>query len=103
MMRLIVDSFRRRICRGPITYTIRSLVERHEASDASWAHSIISMQSWWLNRMLTTPAPLQEDDVLFTGTTSAAVQKGVSPSLMRSQNQLYRSSALAISAISILR
>ncbi len=58
--------------------------------------SIISMQLWWLNRMLTTPAPLQEKMTLFFHGhfTSAAIEKGAWPNLIYAQNQLYRSNAL---------
>jgi uncharacterized protein (DUF1800 family) len=58
--------------------------------------SIISMQRWWLNRILTTPAPLQEKmTVFFHGHfTTAAIQKQVWPNMVYAQNQLYRSSAL---------
>lgn len=58
--------------------------------------SILSMQMWWLNRMLTTPAPLQEKmTLLFHGHfTTAAIQKGVWPNYVFNQNQLYRSRAL---------
>ncbi len=58
--------------------------------------SVISMQQWWLNRMLTTPAPLQERMTLYLHGhfTTAAIQKGVWPSYVWQQNQLYRSNAL---------
>jgi uncharacterized protein (DUF1800 family) len=58
--------------------------------------SIMSMQTWWLNRMLTTPAPLQEKmTLLFHGHfTTAAIQKGVWPSYIWNQNQVYRNAAL---------
>ena len=58
--------------------------------------SILTMQLWWLNRMLSGPAPLQEKMTLyFHGHfTTAAVQKGVSPAMVYNQNQLFRSSAL---------
>jgi uncharacterized protein (DUF1800 family) len=58
--------------------------------------SILALQLWWLNRMLTTPAPLQEKMALyFHGHfTSAAIQKGVSPAMMFEQNQLFRNAAL---------
>lgn len=57
--------------------------------------SIISMQTWWLNRMLASPAPLQEKMALyFHGHfTSAAIQKGAWPSYMWRQNQLFRTNA----------
>ena len=51
------------------------------------------MQVWWLNRMLTTPAPLQEKMALaFHGHfTTAAIQKGVSPAMVyRSESTLSR-------------
>ncbi len=50
------------------------------------------LQLWWLNRMLTTPAPLQEKMALyFHGHfTSTAIQKGVSPAMIYNQNQLFR-------------
>jgi hypothetical protein len=58
--------------------------------------STLSMQVWWLNRMLDTPAPLQEKMALyFHGHfTTASVQKGVSPPLTYAQNQLFRDNAL---------
>ncbi|MGZ3547714.1 MAG: DUF1800 domain-containing protein [Vulcanimicrobiaceae bacterium] len=58
--------------------------------------SILSLQMWWLNRMLRTPAPLQEKMALyFHGHfTTAAIQKGVSPSMVYNQNQLFRQYAL---------
>ncbi|MDQ2866759.1 MAG: DUF1800 domain-containing protein [Candidatus Eremiobacteraeota bacterium] len=58
--------------------------------------SIGDMQSWWLNRMLLTPAPLQEKMTFyFHGHfTTAAIQKGVWPTYAWQQNQLFRSSAL---------
>src|SRR5581483_8045159 len=58
--------------------------------------SIISLQRWWLNRMVATPAPLQEKMALyFHGHfTTAAIQKGVSPVMVYNQNQLFRNNAL---------
>jgi len=59
--------------------------------------SILALQQWWLNRMLNSPAPLQEKMALyFHGHfTSAAIQKGVSPLMIFNQNQLFRNNALA--------
>ena len=64
---------------------------RKEARD-----SVISMQTWWLNRMLSGPAPLQEKMTLyFHGHfTSAAIQKGAWPNYVWQQNQLFRTNAL---------
>jgi uncharacterized protein (DUF1800 family) len=58
--------------------------------------SVIALQRWWLNRMLTTPAPLQEKMALyFHGHfTSATIQKGVTPKMTFDQNQLFRDNAL---------
>jgi uncharacterized protein (DUF1800 family) len=58
--------------------------------------SILDMQLWWLNRMLQTPAPLQEKMTLFFHRhfTTAAIQKGVWPTYVWGQNQLLRGSAL---------
>ena len=58
--------------------------------------SIVQLQNWWLNRMLTTPAPLQEKMTLyFHGHfTSAAIEKGADPVMMFDQNQLFREYAL---------
>jgi len=58
--------------------------------------SILSLQNWWLGRMLATPAPLQEKMTFFLHGhfTTAAIQKGVWPAYVWQQNQLYRSNAL---------
>lgn len=60
------------------------------------ARSLRVLQLWWLNRMLATPAPLQEKMALyFHGHfTTAGVQKGVSPAMVYNQNALFRSYAL---------
>jgi uncharacterized protein (DUF1800 family) len=58
--------------------------------------SLIGLQRWWLERMLNTPAPLQEKMALyFHGHfTTASVQKGVTPKMTLNQNQLFRENAL---------
>lgn len=58
--------------------------------------SVIGLQRWWLNRMLNTPAPLQEKMALyFHGHfTTATIQKGVTPQMTFDQNQLFRANAL---------
>lgn len=62
----------------------------------SEVRSVLGLQLWWLNRMLVTPAPLQEKMTLFFHGhfTTAAVQKGVSPAMAFQQNQLFRQYAL---------
>jgi uncharacterized protein (DUF1800 family) len=58
--------------------------------------SLIALQRWWLDRMLNSPAPLQEKMTLyFHGHfTSAAIQKGVTPQMTFNQNDLFRRNAL---------
>jgi uncharacterized protein (DUF1800 family) len=57
--------------------------------------SIAAMQLWWIDRMLSTPAPLQEKMALyFHGHFTTAVSKGISPVMLFDQNQLFRNSAL---------
>ena len=58
--------------------------------------SIVALQKWWLDRMVATPAPLQEKMAFFFHGhfTTAAIQKGVWPSYVYNQNQLFRNYAL---------
>jgi uncharacterized protein (DUF1800 family) len=58
--------------------------------------NIRDLQLWWLGRMLTTSAPLQEKMTFFMHGhfTTAALQKGVWPNLVLQQNQLFRQYAL---------
>jgi len=54
------------------------------------------VQLWWLNRMLTTPRPLQEKMTLFWhGHFATAVSKVNSIPWLYNQNQLFRQNALA--------
>jgi hypothetical protein len=70
--------------------------ERGKALRMQERQSILSMQTWWLNRMLTTPAPLQEKMALYLHGhfTSAAIQKGATPAMIYNQNQLFRQNGL---------
>ncbi len=58
--------------------------------------NLIALQTWWLERMIATPAPLQEKMALFWHGhfTSAVNQKGISGQEMLMQNQLFREYAL---------
>ncbi len=60
------------------------------------ARSIATLQLWWLNRMLATPAPLQEKMAFFFHGhfTTAAIEKGVSPAMIYNQNEIFRQYAL---------
>ncbi len=56
----------------------------------------LALQRWWLQRMLTTPAPLQEKMTLFWHGhfTSELGDKGTSPEEALAQNNLFRQYAL---------
>ncbi len=58
--------------------------------------NIRDLQLWWLNRMLTTPAPLQEKMTLCLARAlhDGGDQKGMWPNLVLAQNQLFRQYAL---------
>src|SRR5579875_2601955 len=53
-----------------------------------------TIQSWWVQRMLTTARPLQEKMVLFWHGHFATALSKSPPTLMLQQNQLFRSMAL---------
>ena len=57
---------------------------------------IIATQLWWLDRMIATPAPLQEKMAFFWHGhfTTAAIQKQVTPREIVAQNALFRELAL---------
>ncbi len=55
----------------------------------------IAMQTWFLDRMINTAAPLQEKMTLFWhGHFTSAYQKGIPAEVLIAQNNLFRSSAL---------
>lgn len=58
--------------------------------------AVDATQMWWLDRMIATPAPLQEKMTLFWHGhfTTAAIRKGVTPREILAQNVLLRSFAL---------
>jgi uncharacterized protein (DUF1800 family) len=78
------------------TMTPQQRREFEKASRRAEVQSMLAMQLWWMNRMLQSPAPLQEKMTLyFHGHfTTAAIQKNVMPRLVFAQNQLFRSYAL---------
>jgi uncharacterized protein (DUF1800 family) len=59
-------------------------------------YAVNALRVWWLDRMLSTSAPLQEKMTFFFHGhfTSAAIEKGVWPVYVWNQNQLFRSHAL---------
>jgi uncharacterized protein (DUF1800 family) len=57
--------------------------------------NIIAMQRWFLDRMIATPAPLQEKMTLFWhGHFTSAYQKGIPAQALVDQNNLFRQYAL---------
>jgi uncharacterized protein (DUF1800 family) len=67
-----------------------------KAANRSRAQNTVALQTWWLERMIASPAPLQEKMTLFWHGhfTSAINQKGVTAQMMLAQNQLFRQHAL---------
>lgn len=72
------------------------LVELRKSRRKLERQGIIATQLWWLDRMIATPAPLQEKMTLFWHGhfTTAAIQKGVTPREIVAQNALFRKYAL---------
>jgi uncharacterized protein (DUF1800 family) len=57
--------------------------------------NLIALQTWWLERMIATPTPLQEKMVLFWhGHFTSSPEKGTTEQELLAQNQLFRSYAL---------
>lgn len=70
--------------------------EQRKQVNRAYRADIISLQTWWLERMLKTPAPLQEKLTLFWHGhfTTAIRQKGITPQAMLEQNWLFRRYAM---------
>ena len=57
--------------------------------------NLIAMQTWWLERMIASPAPLQEKMTLFWhGHFTSSPEKGTTAQELFKQNQLFREYAL---------
>ncbi|HEX3468417.1 MAG TPA: DUF1800 domain-containing protein [Candidatus Elarobacter sp.] len=57
--------------------------------------NLLAMQTWWLERMIATPAPLQEKMTLFWhGHFTSSPEKGTTAQELLMQNQLFREYAL---------
>jgi len=57
--------------------------------------NLIALQTWWLERMIATPAPLQEKMALFWhGHFTSSPEKGTTLQELLVQNQLFRQNAL---------
>jgi uncharacterized protein (DUF1800 family) len=78
--------------RSPRDSTIQ---EARKAIGAARRDNIIAMQTWFLNRMIQSPAQLQEKMTLFWhGHFTSAYQKGIPAQSLVDQNNLYRTNAL---------
>ena len=73
-----------------------ALVDLRKARRKLQVRSVMATQLWWLDRMIATPAPLQEKMTLFWHGhfTTAAIQKNVTPREIIAQNTLFRRFAL---------
>jgi uncharacterized protein (DUF1800 family) len=58
------------------------------------ARAILALQLWWLNRMLTTPAPLQEKMTLYFHGHFTSLATALFPWITYDQNALFRGYAL---------
>lgn len=72
-----------------------ALVQARKALGRSHLRNLIAMQTWFIDRMIGTPAPLQEKMTLFWhGHFTSAYQKGIPAQALVDQNNLYRTHAL---------
>jgi uncharacterized protein (DUF1800 family) len=63
--------------------------------NASRRRNLIAMQTWWLERMIASPAPLQEKLTLFWhGHFTSSPEKGTTEQELLAQNRLFRQYAL---------
>ena len=72
-----------------------AIAEARKALGRSHVRDLVAMQSWFLDRMIGSPAPLQEKMTLFWhGHFTSAYQKGIPAQRLVDQNNLYRTHAL---------
>jgi uncharacterized protein (DUF1800 family) len=72
-----------------------ALVNVRKQLGRSRRDNTISMENWFLDRMIATPAPLQEKLTLFWhGHFTSSYQKGIPAAAMIAQNNLFRANAL---------
>jgi uncharacterized protein (DUF1800 family) len=65
------------------------------ANNQNRRKNVIALQTWWLQRMIATPAPLQEKMTLFWhGHFTSSPEKGTTGQMLLMQNQLFREYAL---------
>jgi uncharacterized protein (DUF1800 family) len=72
-----------------------TIAEARKALGRSHVRDLVAMQTWFLDRMIGSPAPLQEKMTLFWhGHFTSAYQKGIPAQALVNQNNLYRTHAL---------
>jgi len=72
-----------------------AIVEARQAIARAHRDNLIAMEMWFLDRMINTPAPLQEKMTLFWhGHFTSAYQKGIPAQALVNQNELFRANAL---------
>ncbi|HTJ28016.1 MAG TPA: DUF1800 domain-containing protein [Candidatus Limnocylindria bacterium] len=88
--------FPRRALRGQPAPNAEERMAAMKAKRLSRRRNLIALQTWWLERMIASPAPLQEKMTLFWHGhfTSAINEKNVTAQMMLAQNQLFRRNAL---------
>jgi len=70
-------------------------LEARKALGRAHVRDIVAMQTWFLDRMINSPAPLQEKLTLFWhGHFTSAYQKGIPAQALVDQNNLFRANAL---------
>jgi uncharacterized protein (DUF1800 family) len=72
-----------------------AIMEARKAIGRAHRDNMIAMEKWFLDRMINTPAPLQEKMTLFWhGHFTSAYQKGIPAQALVNQNNLFRANAL---------
>ena len=72
-----------------------AIVEARKAIGRAHRDNMIAMETWFLDRMINSPAPLQEKMTLFWhGHFTSAYQKGIPAQALVNQNNLFRANAL---------
>jgi uncharacterized protein (DUF1800 family) len=72
-----------------------AIMQARKAIGLAHRDNMIAMETWFLDRMINTPAPLQEKMTLFWhGHFTSAYQKGIPAQALVNQNNLFRANAL---------
>src|SRR6202044_412025 len=70
-------------------------IEARKELGSARRNDLIAMETWFLDRMIGSPAPLQEKMTLFWhGHFTSAYQKGIPAQALVDQNNLFRQYAL---------